>query len=463
MNTSKAGQVLNLINAEAERTVIAAMLDSLPLAVEIVEHVQADDFADVKHRLVFEAVRNLLHGIEAIDAPAVAAECKRLASEQRQAVKINDEWISAFEFSGDPIANMHTVKRLAWLRRAGDFAFWLAQELQMNPDPAALYFDAQEKWTMLQPPMPNQNFVYGWDTVGRHDLLIRERGEREDTGSPFDWPWSSWNAMIKPMRPGFVAVLAAADGVGKTTFLEMVAEHWCRTKHTVYVHLEDDLEYKLDRRMARQAQIDMDSVELGRFTAAEMELYEAARKRMADKFGMLHYYHAPGQSMAQIIRELEARVSEGVCDAVVFDYLDKVQPTRAQAKLFTDNTWERQANDMEQLKSFAEKHKLPIFTATQGNADMQDASKTQTRRNIQGSKQKSQKAQLVIILTRELLQAEARDVTGKVVAEKGEYSPLVKVRVDKQNRGRTGDFEQVIIGRYFTVRDKAQTIRTELN
>ena len=40
MNTSKAGQVLNLINAEAERTVIAAMLDSLPLAVEIVETVR---------------------------------------------------------------------------------------------------------------------------------------------------------------------------------------------------------------------------------------------------------------------------------------------------------------------------------------------------------------------------------------------------------------------------------------
>ena len=53
---------------------------------------------------------------------------------------------------------MHTVKRLAWLRQAGDFAFWLAQELQMNPDPAALYFDAQEKWTMLQPPMPESEF-----------------------------------------------------------------------------------------------------------------------------------------------------------------------------------------------------------------------------------------------------------------------------------------------------------------
>ena len=77
------------------------------------------------------------------------------------------------------------------------------------------------------------------------------------------------------------------------------------------MHLEDDLEYKLNRRMARQAQIDMDSVELGQFTAAEMELYEAECKRMADKLGMLHYHHAPGQSMAQIIRELEGTCERG--------------------------------------------------------------------------------------------------------------------------------------------------------
>ena len=79
-------------------------------------------------------------------------------------------------------------------------------------------------------------------------------------------------------------------------------------------------------------------------------------------------------------------MSEGVCDAVVFDYLDKVQPTRAQAKLFTDNTWSARQTTWNN-SSHLLKHKLPDIHPPQGNADMQDASKTQTRKNIQGSKQ----------------------------------------------------------------------------
>jgi thiamine pyrophosphate-dependent acetolactate synthase large subunit-like protein len=137
----------------------------------------------------------------------------------------------------------------------------------------------------------------------------------------------------------------------------------------------------------------------------------------------------------------------------VFDYLDKVQPSRGQAKLFGDNTWERQAADMEALKTFAEKSNIPVFTATQGNKSMQNGG-TQTRQNIQGSGQKSQKAQLVIILSRDIVgDGGLYDSDNVLLAEAGEYSPIVNVRVDKQNRGRTGGFKQYLAGKYFTVRD----------
>jgi hypothetical protein len=91
---------------------------------------------------------------------------------------------------------------------------------------------------------------------------------------------------------------------------------------------------------------------------------------------------------------------------------------------------------------------------------------TQTRRAIQGSGQKSQKAQLVVILQRDLLGAEGYPgPDGTLIAEEGEYSPIVKVRVDKQNIGKTGGFRQYMVGRYFTVKDmpRTETQRTMLN
>jgi thiamine pyrophosphate-dependent acetolactate synthase large subunit-like protein len=111
---------------------------------------------------------------------------------------------------------------------------------------------------------------------------------------------------------------------------------------------------------------------------------------------------------------------------------------------------------MDDLKTFAERNRLPVFTATQGNKSMQNEG-TQTRRAIQGSGQKSQKAQLVIILTRELVGENGKyDERGVQIAAPGEYSPTVTVRVDKQNRGKTGSFKQFLVGQYFTVRDIAR-------
>lgn len=453
-------ELLGLTNPDAEIAVLAAMRLDTNVAIDMAQKLAPTDFSDPRRQVVFEAIFNLLRGVEAIDVPAIHAECVSIVRERKLKYAIDQAYIETLD-KGDPRrAAMYgnTVKRLAWLRQAGDFAFWLAQELQTRPDPNELFTAAQERWQVLQPKREQTNFVYGWDTIKAHKDVIRKRAQERAEGmvTRFDWPWFSWNhnGRVRPLRRGMVGILAAPDGQGKTTYLEQIAEHWAsRGHHVVYVHLEDAFEYKLDRRLCRRAMVAMEKVEAGDFTPEEQERVDNANEDMALWAEYLHYYHAAGENMATIVRELEARVAEGVCDAVVFDYLDKVQASRGQAKLFGDQTWERQANDMETLKSFAEKSNVPVFTATQGNKSMQEGG-TQTRKAIQGSGQKSQKAQLVLILTRDLVGENGlRDRDGKLVAEPGEYSPIAKIRIDKQNIGKTGELQQYLVGKYFTVRD----------
>jgi hypothetical protein len=158
-----------------------------------------------------------------------------------------------------------------------------------------------------------------------------------------------------------------------------------------------------------------------------------------------------------IERELESKAAEGVCQAVVLDYLDKVQPSRSQVKLFGDNMWERQGADVEALKIFAEKNRMPVLTASQGNKQMQDSG-IRTRKDIAGSGAKTQKAQMVAILTREIVGKEGlKDEQGRVLADPGEYSPFIDLRIDKQNRGKQGvTIRQFLIGQYFDIRDVMQ-------
>lgn len=455
MNSATFGELLELVHPSAESATLAGMLADTEAAIQISQELEPTDFHNERYGVIFEAVRSLLLGVEPIDKAGIVAECRRVVQERKLKIAVNE---SHLEFEGDPkraISYAQTVKRMAYLRGAAGFAHWMIQELQTHPDPEQLYADVQERLIAIRPTQKSTSFVYGWDTLDMvktiHHALANPKDEM---GARFDWPWQSWNKMIRPLLAGMVGIVAAPDGQGKTTALEMVAEHWAMLgAHTVYVHLEDDLDYKKDRRMARFAQVPMETIEDRTYTKDELRRVAEAEENMGLWAGKLHYYHAPGKSMVDIIRELETRVSEGVCQAVVFDYLDKTQPTRAQAKIHGANTWERQADDMEQLKTFAERNRVPVMTATQGNKSMQNAG-IQTRQSIQGAGQKSQKSQLVIILTRDLVGDEGLfDNQGHQIAEAGDYSPIVKVRVDKQNRGRTGQFQQIIAGRFFTIRD----------
>jgi len=274
----------------------------------------------------------------------------------------------------------------------------------------------------------------------------------------FDWPWESWRRRIRPLEAGMLGLIAAPDGIGKSLYLEEIAEHWARRGiQTVLVHLEDNHAYKLNRRLARWSGVPLADIEDGRLTPAQLEAIRQAQRNIEPWAANLHYYHAPGETAREIVRELETRVREGVCQAVVIDYLDKIAPSRAQVKLFGENSWERQANDVEGLKTFGERNGLPIMAATQGNKQMQGAG-TKTRAAIQGSGQKSQKAQLVIILTRDLLEKPITDASGNVTHEAGEYSPVVAVRIDKQNRGKTGEMKQVLNGAAFRIADIAREV-----
>jgi len=458
--------LLGLTNYDAEVAVLHAMRVDISAAIDMAQLLTAQDFYDGRNAVVFEAICTLLMGVEPIDAPSILAECRSILRERKLKHFIDDGYINGLESGDTRRAAMYgnQVKRLGWLRQAGDFAFWLVQELQERPRPDELFAAAQERWHALAPKTTESDFVYGWDTIRMHKDALRERIQQRKEGiiSRFDWPWRNWNDKVRPLLPGMVGILAAPDGQGKSMYLEQVAEHWAANgHHVVLVHLEDSRDYKFNRRAARHALVPLDKIEDGTLDASEQARLDEANERMSLWADHLHYYHAAGKSMTTIVRELEARVSEGVCQAVVFDYLDKVQPTRGQASLYGENTWERQANDMEQLKTFAENSKVPVFTATQGNKNMQEGGR-QTRRNIQGSGQKSQKAQLVLILTRDLVGDEGlRDKNGKLLAEPGEYSPIAKIVIDKQNRGKTGELVQYIAGQYFTVRD-IQMERKEL-
>ena len=256
-----------------------------------------------------------------------------------------------------------------------------------------------------------------------------------------DWPWPSWNNLIDPLEPGLLAVISAADGTGKTILAESIAEHWARQKHKVaFVHYELNRALMMDRRMARHTSITRRELKSGQLSPQQKQRIAAIRPQLLAWEGGITYLHTPGWSMERTIEQLRTLRREGLCDAVVLDYLEKNAASRRQSQLFGKDLYQREADNVEQLKNFAEAMGVSCLMLTQfSKAGKQGDFDALDRTDIRGAGEKTEKANLVILMHRQ------KNAEG--------YANLVNLRVDKNTVGATGTFQQMMEPEFFRLGD----------
>jgi len=263
----------------------------------------------------------------------------------------------------------------------------------------------------------------------------------EDERKVLSWPWQSWRNLIDPLEDGMLGVVTAPDGAGKTMYAESIAEHWAQNKNRIiFVHYELNRKLMMLRRTSRHTSIQARDLKSGHLTAGQRQQVAQIRPKLLSWDGYITYLHTPGWSMERTVSELRRLYTEGECDGVVLDYLEKASASKRQLQMFGTNTYQREADNVEQLKTFAEITEMPVLMVAQ----MSKEGKTTTfnkidRSSMRGAGEKSDKANLVVMLKRE------RDEDG--------YSNEVDVLVDKNTMGSTGTFKQIMQPEYFRIGD----------
>ena len=255
------------------------------------------------------------------------------------------------------------------------------------------------------------------------------------------WPWSSWNHLIDPLDAGMLAVLAAGDGSGKTLYCESIAEYWARKRmNVVFVHFELNRALMLDRRMVRHAGIPRRALKDGVLSDHENSLIQAANEHLRSWPGSITYLHTPGWTMERVVGEVGALVMEELCDVFVIDYLEKATASQRQHKTHGSNVFAREADDVELVKTFAERANVPALLLAQLNKGGKRGGFDELdRTSIRGAGEKTEKANVVILLHRE-----------------DNESSVVHVRVDKNTMGACGSFTQYMEPARFMVADMAE-------
>lgn len=264
------------------------------------------------------------------------------------------------------------------------------------------------------------------------------------------FPWKSWNDKIDPLPGGMLMTLAGADGAGKTTYGECIAEWYARQGFkVVYYHFELSHTVMLDRRAARWSGLSI------RQLKSELGAYEREQVSKSNAFirswgGNIQYVHCPGSTMESLTRSMKNLAIDGKCEVAVVDYLEKAQASPVQLKAYGQNVFQREADNVEQLKSTAERLEIPVVMISQLNKVGKSVSADELdRTHIRGAGEKTEKANVVVLIRRD------RD------AATGDYSPVVDVRIDKNTLGATGSFRQLMTPEFFRVSD-ADFERVEL-
>lgn len=255
------------------------------------------------------------------------------------------------------------------------------------------------------------------------------------------WPWTSWSRLIDPLEAGMLGVITAPDGAGKTIYGESLAEHWAMHKNrVVFIHYELNRKLMMLRRTARHTSIPTRRIKSGELSAVEKRTIAEMRPRLLAWDGYITYLHTPGWTMERTITELRRLHADGQGDVVVLDYLEKSAASQRQMRLFGNNLFAREADDVEQLKIFSETTDVPVIMIAQmSKAGKQAGFDKIDRTGMRGAGEKSERANLVVLLKRERV---------------GEgYSNEVEVLVDKNTMGALGAFKQIMQPEYFRVGD----------
>lgn len=331
----------------------------------------------------------------------------------------------------------------------------LAQEMMRRcyaeEEPSAIRQWAVEQLNRMAGVTGDENAVMLWEeSFDYYDALLSKRELDAqipaDEKRVLDWKWESWNRYIDPLPPGFLAIVAAPDGMGKTIYSECLAEHWAKRKNRVaFVHYELNRSVMMDRRMARHARIDRRTLASGQLTPAQKAAVAEIRPLLLEWDGNITYVHAPGWTMERTIEQLRGLKAQELCDVVVVDYLEKAAASRRQLQLFGTNHYQREADNVEQLKSFAETTETPLLMVAQMNKEGKSTSAENIdRTGIRGAGEKTEKANVVILLHRD--------------KEDGGYSKTVDVRIDKNTLGPLVSFQQHLEPEFFRVADLAPEV-----
>jgi replicative DNA helicase len=338
-----------------------------------------EDFYTPGHKLVYKVIQRLAAKGEAVDLVTVGNALEQVngktgnaldyiggRAELSRMVALLPTTIYAADYARD-------VRDLAFRRNLiGACTKIITDSYNHEGTRDALQQTAAETFGKAVQVEDEHSHLYGTDEA-LLDYLVRQQERQEQLKrDPFalvTTPWSDVNRLLIALDVGMVQVIAARPGVGKTIWMENVAEYNAqRNKAIAFYHLELSHQFMLDRRMARWSGVTYDELRKGENGEKVERATDAIRQWQKN----MTYIHCPGWSAERIMADAARLQAEGKADIVIIDYLQKLAMPESRYR----NEASIIGGQVAHIKDAAERLGFPVFLGCQVTRDLKQRGAT---------------------------------------------------------------------------------------
>jgi len=419
--------MLNLCNAEAERYVIGCLLVN-PLKISELSGIECESFYEKSHRLIFQAVEELLNEGCAVDIVTVSdrLKVKNLLDSVGGRAYINDLALGVIStanigYYAKIVADKATLRNLNRISSVIKDLIESGEEKETIVDMAQDLFLNLCRNNSTSKPLMFGDFVV--DVFNRIEDRFENRGKIAGLDSGFH----DLNTYTGGLQPSDLLIVAARPSMGKTSFALNIAENVASIHNlpVVVFSLEMSKEQLGLRLLTSRCEVSSLKVRNGDITDSELikiqnSLGDASKLKVIID-------DTPGISVAEIRAKCkELQYSHGL-GLIVIDYLQLIG-----GKSYRENRTQEISDISRSLKNLARELNVPVIALSQlSRAVEQRTCKRPVLSDLRESGSIEQDADIVMFIYRE----EYYD------PDNSEKKGRAEIIVAKQRNGPVGSFE----------------------
>ena len=423
---------------EAEQSLIGGLMLDAEAWDKVADVIISADFYRKDHRLIFEAIANLVESSSPCDVVTVSEHLDN-RNELDQAGGLEYLATLANETAGAANARAYAkiIREKSTLRaliNAGNeisgsaFTTEGRNAAQILDDAERLVFQIAEKGARGKAGFKSLKQILP-EAVDRIDLLHQSEGDITGISSGY----SEFDKLTAGLQKGDLIIIAGRPSMGKTTLAINIAENAAigAKVPTAIFSMEMPAQQLAFRMISSLGRVDQTHLRTGTFPDEDWSRINTAVQLMSE--APIFIDDSPSLSPTDIRARARRLHREHGLGLIVVDYLQLMQ---------VEGSKENRATELSEisrsLKALAKELELPVIALSQLNRSVEQRNdKRPVMSDLRESGAIEQDADLIIFIYRE-------EVYNQDTPRKG----IADIAIAKQRNGPIGDFPLTFVGRY---------------